>query len=173
MPDYRRSFVPGGCYFFTVNLRNRRRTLLVDHIDQLREAFRKVKRQRPFRIDALVVLPDHIHCVWTLPDGDADYPGRWRAIKTAFSKSVGEVGLDKNGKSLWQPRYWEHTILSQQDFIAHVDYVHINPQKHGLVRAVIDWSWSTFHRYVESGVYARNWAGGLEEQIAGGTGERL
>lgn len=98
MPDYRRNFVPGGCYFFTVNLRNRRHTLLVDHIDKLSAVFRKVKRQRPFRIDAMVVLPDHIHCVWTLPDGDADYPGRWRAIKTAFSKSIGEIGARQNGK---------------------------------------------------------------------------
>ena len=159
MPNYRRNFVPGGAYFFTLILRNRRSRLLTDRLPDLRDAFNRVKRARPFRLDALVILPDHLHAVWTLPEGDADYPGRWRAIKTLFAKAAGGAGI-------WQRGYWEHTLCSPEDYAAHIDYVHINPLKHGWVNAVVEWPWSTFHRYLAAGLYPRDWAGGVEGGVA-------
>jgi putative transposase len=166
MADYRRNFVQGGSYFFTVNLADRRSTLLVDRIVELREIVRQVHRQKPFRIDAWVVLPEHMHCIWTLPEGDIDYPGRWRAIKKAFSKSVpAPVGIGRYARrsrerEVWQRRYWEHTIVNDADYAVHIDYVHRNPVKHGLVERVQDWPYSTFHRYVEQGIYDIDWHGG-------------
>jgi putative transposase len=139
MPDYRRNRVPGGTFFFTVNLLDRRSNLLVARIDALRNAVRQVRARAPFHIDAWVVLPDHMHCLWTLPQGDADFPGRWRAIKTAFAKSLptGEprspVMTGRGERGIWQRRYWEHTIRDDRDFAAHMDYTHFNPVKHGLV----------------------------------------
>ncbi len=162
MPDYRRNRVPGGTYFFTVNLLERRSKLLTEHIDVLRTV---VQRSKPFHIDAWVVLPDHMHCVWTLPDGDDDYPARWKAIKTAFSKAIPKterlsaVRKAKGERGIWQRRYWEHTIRSEKDYAAHVDYVHINPVKHGLARQVKNWPYSTFHKLVNLGIYPENWAG--------------
>ncbi|BBL70644.1 REP-associated tyrosine transposase [Methylogaea oryzae] len=116
MPHYIRAYVPGGCYFFTVGLLERRRGLLTENIDALRAAFRAVRAQRPFRIDAIVVLPDHLHCLWTLPPGDTDYSTRWRLIKSAFSRAIapGERLSDrrllKKERGLWQRRFWEHAI---------------------------------------------------------------
>jgi putative transposase len=139
MPDYRRNRVPGGTFFFTVNLLDRRSDLLVIQIDALRGAVRQVRARAPFHIDAWVVLPDHMHCLWTLPEGDADFPGRWRAIKKGFSKSLrdGEprspVMIRRGERGIWQRRYWEHTIRHEQDFATHFDYVHFNPVKHGFV----------------------------------------
>lgn len=165
MPDYRRNRVPGGTYFFTVNLLERKSDLLVDYIDCLREAVRKVRLNQPFHIDAWVVLPDHMHCVWTLPDGDADYSSRWKAIKIAFSKSIPKterlsaVRIAKGERGIWQRRYWEHTIRNDRDYAAHIDYCHINPLKHGLVKQVADWPYSTFHALVKAGIYVENWAG--------------
>jgi len=176
MPDYRRNRVPGGTYFFTVNLLQRNRSLLTDHIDRLREAVRTVRRAKPFHIDAWVVLPNHMHCIWTLPEGDADYATRWKAIKIAFSKSLprteslSAVRLAKGERGIWQRRYWEHTIRDERDYAAHMDYVHINPVKHGHVARVADWPYSSFHRLLVAGVYAPDWAGGSDEVLA--TGER-
>ena len=133
MPNYRRSRIPGATYFFTVNLLDRRSDLLVTEIDALREAVRRTRQRSPFHIDAWVVLPDHMHCLWTLPEGDADYPGRWGAIKTAFSKSLPAneqqtpVMLRRGERGVWQRRYWEHTIRGDQDFAVHMDYIHFNP----------------------------------------------
>jgi putative transposase len=124
MPDYRRNRVPGGTFFFTVNLLDRRSTLLVARIDALRGAVRRVRIRAPFHIDAWVVLPDHMHCLWTLPQGDCDFPGRWRAIKTAFSKAlpIGEwrspVMESRGERGIWQRWYWEHTIRDDRDFTA-------------------------------------------------------
>src|SRR5438105_5837475 len=124
MPDYRRNRVPGGTFFFTVNLLDRRSDLLVAQINMLRDAVRRVRARAPFRIDAWVVLPDHLHCLWTLPQGDADFPGRWRAIKTAFVKCLptGEsrspVITSRGERGIWQPRYGEHTIRGDRDFAA-------------------------------------------------------
>ena len=157
MPDYRRNRVPGGTYFFTVNLLERKTGLLVEH--QL------------FHIDAWVVLPDHMHCVWTLPEGDADYSSRWKAIKIAFSKSMPKterlsaVRMAKGERGIWQRRYWEHTIRGEQDYAAHVDYCHINPLKHGMVKQVVDWPYSTFHALVKCGVYSENWAGATDGEL--------
>jgi putative transposase len=165
MPDYRRNRVPGGTYFFTVNLLERRSKLLVEHIDVLRKVVKTVQQNKPFHIDAWVVLPDHMHCVWTLPEGDADYSSRWKAIKIAFSKSIPKterlsaVRIAKGERGIWQRRYWEHTIRGDNDYAAHVDYCHINPLKHGLVKQVKDWPYSTFHKLVEQGVYPENWSG--------------
>jgi len=164
MPDYRRNRVPGGTYFFTVNLLERRVRLLVEHVDALRNAVRQVRAQRPFHIDAWVVLPDHTHCVWTLPPGDADYSSRWKAIKIAFAKALprterlSAVRERKGGRGIWQRRFWEHTIRDDRDYAAHVDYVHINPVKHGLVERVADWLYSSFHRLVTDGIYPQDWA---------------
>jgi putative transposase len=172
MPDYRRNRVPGGTYFFTVNLLERKSSLLVEYIDCLREAVRMVRLNQPFHIDAWVVLPDHIHCVWTLPEGDADYSSRWQAIKIAFSKSIPKterlsaVRIAKGERGIWQRRYWEHTIRGDNDYAAHVDYCHINPLKHGLVSQVADWPYSTFHRFVEQGVYPADWAGAIVNTLS-------
>ena len=151
MPNYRRNLVPGGTYFFTVTLADRRSRALVDHVEALREAVRRIQQARPFRIDAWVVLPDHLHAIWTLPEGDADYSSRWREIKTAFTRAAGG--------GVWQRGFWEHTLRDERDYAAHIDYVHINPLKHGLVERVRDWPYSSFHRAVAQGVYPANWAG--------------
>jgi putative transposase len=164
MVGYRRNFVPGGTFFFTVTLADRRSSALVDHIDALREAFRAGRRERPFTIDAMVVLPEHLHTILTLPEGDADFPGRWRRIKGHFSTHMISVaGFTKrhpNGEyTLWQRRFWEHTIRNEDDFARHVDYIHFNPVKHGLVSRVRDWPHSSFHRYVRQGLLPADWAG--------------
>lgn len=163
MTNYRRAFVPGATYFFTVNLADRSKTLLVDHIDLLREAVRYTHQRHPFTIDAMVVLPDHVHAIWTLPSGDADFPLRWRLIKTWFSRNLplGEhrraSRVDKSERGIWQRRYWEHLIRNEADFARHVDYIHWNPVKHGHVARVKDWPYSTFHRFVRDGALAENW----------------
>jgi putative transposase len=137
MTDYRRNFIARGSFFFTVNLAERRLRLLTQHIDELRAAFRETRRQHPFAIDAMVVLPDHLHTIWTLSEGDADFATRWRLIKSAFSRSLatGERISDsraaKGERGIWQRRYWEHTIRDENDFARHMDYIHINPVKHG------------------------------------------
>ena len=167
MPDYRRNRVAGGTYFFTVNLLERNLTLLTDHIDALRAAVRKVRARRPFHIDAWVVLPDHLHCVWTLPPGDADYSSRWKAIKITFAKSLpaterlSPVRRSKGERGIWQRRFWEHTIRDDSDYSAHMDYVHYNPVKHGLVVRVAAWPYSSIHRCVAAGIYPADWGGGL------------
>lgn len=164
MPDYHRNRVPGGTYFFTVNLLDRRERLLVEHIDAFRESMRQVRARHPFHIDAWVVLPDHTHCIWTLPPGDDNYSARWKAIKIAFAKTLPKteqlsaIRKRKGERGIWQRRFWEHTIRDERDYAAHVDYVHINPFKHGLVKQVSDWPYSSFHRFVKEGIYAQDWA---------------
>jgi putative transposase len=150
MPDHRRNRVPGGTFFFTLNLLDRRSNLLVTNIDALRDAVRRVRARAPFHINAWVVLPDHMHCLWTLPQDDGDFPGRWRATKTGFAKSLpfGEprspVMTRRGERGIWQQRYWEHTIRDDRDFAAHMDYTHFNPVKHGLVVHPTDWPHSSF-----------------------------
>lgn len=164
MPHYICAYVPGGTYFFTVNLLERKRCLLVEHIEALRNAFRIVKQQRPFRIDAIVILPDHLHCIWAMPPDDCDYSTRWRLIKSAFSGAI-EPGERisrrrqvKSERGIWQRRFWEHAIRDQDDFDRHFDYIHYNPVKHGWVEKVSDWPHSSFHRFVRLGFYPENWA---------------
>ncbi|MDP2833073.1 MAG: transposase [Pseudomonadota bacterium] len=166
MTQYRRHFVPGGSYFFTVNLADRRLALLTDHIAALRAAFRYVMLRHPFTVDAIVILPEHLHAIWTLPPGDTGYSTRWRLIKSHFSRALpllesrSQSRQGKGERGIWQRRYWEHTLRDERDFERHADYVHFNPVKHGHVRRVADWPHSTFHRFVEAGLYAPDWAGG-------------
>jgi putative transposase len=176
MPDYRRNRIPGATYFFTVNLFDRHCDLLVAQIEALRDAVHKVRRRFPFHIDG-VVLPDHMHCLWSLPDGDAGFPRRWRDIKTAFSKSLpateqrSPVMVHRGERGIWQRRYWEHTIRDDRDFAAHIDYVHFNPVKHGFVDKPADWPFSSFRRCVIRGLYPTDWLGGGAYPAE--TGERL
>ena len=176
MVRYRRNFVAGGTYFFTATLEDRTSRALVDHIGALRAAFRLTRQSQPFVIDAVVVLPDHLHIVMTLPVADADYPNRWRLIKRRFTDAVVKTGAPvarhRNGEyALWQRRFWEHTIRDDTDFERHVDYIHFNPVKHGLVARVQDWPHSSFHRYVRSGVVPEDWGGDFGE-VQGKFGER-
>jgi putative transposase len=177
MTNYRRNFLPGGSFFFTVNLADRRLRLLTKHVEGLRAAVREVRERHPFTIDAMVVLPDHLHAVWTLPEGDSKFGSRWRLIKSTFSRNlpVGELisgsRAAKGERGIWQRRYWEHTIRDEDDFARHVDYIHINPVKHGLVTRVRDWPHSSSHRMVELGVYPEDWTGDSAEPI-GNFGER-
>jgi putative transposase len=163
MVNYRRSRLAGGTFFFTVNLRDRSATTLVDHVDAFRDIVSDVKTKLPFVIDAMVVLPDHWHAVWTLPPEDTDYTRRLQHIKARFTKHVLREGVnmtkDARGEyNLWQKRFWEHTIRDGRDFEAHVNYVHINPVKHGHVTHAIDWPHSTIHRYVKNGLLTADWA---------------
>ena len=172
--DYRRAWYPSGTYFFTVNLLQRKNNrLLVEHIQILRTAVAQVKKFYPFIIHAWVVLPEHLQCVIELPEGDADFKTRWMLIKMLFSRAIpktehrSEIRIKRRERGIWQRRYWEHLIRDEADFKAHVDYVHINPLKHGLVKNVVDWEYSTFHRLVKAGIYPRNWAGGAESVLDG------
>ena len=190
MPEYRRHLVAGGTFFFTVNLLDRRadllvapsssppprRPLLVAHVDLLRDAVRQTRLRAPFEIDAWMVLPDHMHCLWTLPSGDADFPSRWRAIKTAFSKALPGVGgptgvMARRGeRGIWQRRYSEHTIRDAHDYAVHMDYTHFSPVKHGYVSHPADWPYSSPRRCLAAGVYPSGWSGGGAEPDE--TGER-
>jgi putative transposase len=152
MVRYRRNFLPGGTFFFTVTLSDRASSALVEQIDVLRTAFRTAQTERPFTIDAIVVLPDHLHTVMTMPPDDADFSGRWRRIKSMFTHRTGTPGV-------WQRRSWEHTIRDDEDLARHVDYIHFNPVKHELVRRVRYWPHSSFHRYVREGVLPEDWGG--------------
>ncbi len=172
--EYRRANIKGGTYFFTVNLAERRRTLLVDEIDTLREVIRTVKTKHPFHIDAMVVLPDHLHALWTLPEGDNDFPMRWMLIKSGFSRRIkkGErIGISRKRKGergIWQRRYWEHCIRDDRDYQHHVHYIHYNPVKHGFVDKAVNWPYSSIHRYVESGMIPKDW--GISEAFTDASG---
>jgi putative transposase len=163
MVSFRRNYIPGGTYFFTVTLNDRRSRLLTDHIERLGEVFRTVRAARPFEMLAIVVLPEHLHTVIRLPDGDADYSGRWRAIKGQFSHALVQNGIllepDRRREyRLWRRRFWEHTIRDESDLETHIHYIHYNPVKHGWVKQVADWPWSSFHRYVRQGQVDAHWA---------------
>ena len=165
MTNYRRDTTPGGTWFFTVNLADRSSALLTDNIDLLRAAHRYTLRSHPFKIDAMVVLPDHMHAIWTLPENDRDFSTRWRLIKTEFSRALPKVEPQSESRKIqmergiWQRRFWEHKIRDENDFAQHVDYIHINPVKHGYVKQVRDWPWSSFHRFLRDGILAKDWAG--------------
>lgn len=162
MSDYRRIRVPGGTVFFTVCLAEAGSRLLVDEVERLRVAVRQVMAERPFGVRAWVVLPDHMHCVWDLPEGDADYSVRWGAIKARFSMEV-PVGRRRDShilrreKGVWQRRFWEHHCRTEEDAAECVRYCWINPVKHGLVERPEDWPWSSVHREIRLGTYG--WAG--------------
>ena len=174
MTEYRRARVAGATWFFTVGLAERRgANLLVERVDALGAAFRAVRSRHPFHLDAVVVLPDHLHCVWTLPDGDSDYSTRWGLIKANFSRRI-EQGerrsssrLKRGERGIWQRRFWEHFIRDDADYAHHVDYIHWNPVKRGYVSHVADWPHSSFHRHVVAGAYPRDWGGGEQRVLAG------
>ncbi|RUR19191.1 transposase [Legionella sp. km535] len=162
MVNFRRDYTPGGTYFFTLVLNNRKSQLLTSQINLLGEAFRKVKQKYPFCTEAIVVLPDHIHTVWKLPDNDFNYSLRWHQIKSNFTKSLikehVKIIKDQRGEySLWQRRFWEHRIRDESDLQSHIDYIHFNPVKHGYVTSAKEWPYSSFHRYVQNGTLAENW----------------
>jgi len=174
MPNYRRAFIPGATWFFTVNLLERHHNdLLVREIDLLRASVRQVRKRYPFQIDAWVVLPEHMHAVWTLPPRDANFSLRWRLIKSAFSRALPKterrsaVRMSNGERGIWQRHFWEHLIRDEVDFQRHVDYVHVNPLKHGVVKQIADWPYSTFHRFVENGIYSLNWSGDVDVLVAG------
>ncbi|HYQ91201.1 MAG TPA: transposase [Candidatus Competibacteraceae bacterium] len=175
---YRRCDISGGTYFFTVNLAERSSGLLVEQIDTLRDAVRTVKQRHPFDIEAMVILPDHLHAVWSLPEGDADYPTRWLLIKAQFSRSLppGEriraSRVRKGERGLWQRRYWEHWIRDERDFARHVDYIHYNPVKHGYVSRPVEWPYSSLHRYIQRGVLPADWGVAWEDHGDCPFGER-
>ncbi len=171
---YRRAWQPGGTYFFTVNLAERSRTLLVDHIEDLRNTVRRAKQSHPFDILAWVVLPDHLHAIWTLPENDADYATRWMLIKAGFSRGIphGEwirpSRRRKGERGLWQRRFWEHLIRDENDLQRHMDYVHINPVKHGHAVHASEWPYSSIHRYIHQGWLPQNWAAEVDNDLSAG-----
>jgi putative transposase len=168
MPNYRRAFIANGYWFFTHNLLERNQTLLVDQVDALRCAFAETQKKYPFEIAAIVVLPDHLHAIWSLPPEDADFSTRWRLIKTRFAKSLprqesrSPVRIARGERGVWQRRFWEHLIRDDADYARHVEYCYINPVKHHLVRRVRDWPHSSFHRDVRRGLFPLDWAGEVD-----------
>lgn len=168
MTHYRRANLAGASYFFTVVTYQRRAFLCnEDVLKALRDAIEKTREKHPFTIDAWVLLPDHMHAIWTLPPDDADFANRWRLIKRHVTQTCGALLHQPNlmtasktkhrESTLWQRRYWEHLIRNDDDYAKHMDYVHFNPVKHGLVKRVVDWQHSSFHRYVKQGDYSEDW----------------
>jgi putative transposase len=142
----------------------------------LRHVYRAVQHRHPFETLAICVLPDHLHAVWSLPDGDADFPLRWSLIKSSFSRDLNAAAarsaskVAKREKGVWQRRYWEHAIRNDADLARHVDYIHFNPVKHGLVTRVRDWPHSSFHQHVVRGALPADWGGDLRD-VSGAFGE--
>ena len=176
MSNYRRSSTMGGTFFFTV-VTYRRQTFLTEAFARqfLREAIVEVRKTQPFIIDAWVLLPDHLHCIWTLPENDADFSKRWGRIKALFSKQAKsrlhqEKWMTKSKvkhaeSTIWQRRFWEHQIQDERDFNNHIDYIHYNPIKHKLVDHLNNWSYSSFHRYVKNNIYPQNWSAQINEDF--------
>ncbi len=170
MSNYRRSRTPGGVYFFTIVTHHRKPLFHSKYARScLRRAMAEVKARHPFEIEAICLMPDHLHAIWRLPAGDRDYSQRWNEIKGIFAKLFGEdaggkdrLSLSRQSKgetNIWQRRFWEHFIRDEEDLRRHLDYIHFNPVKHSLVDSVIDWPWSSFHRYVREAVYPADWGG--------------
>ncbi len=151
MPEYRRAYQNGGCYFLTLVCKDRQPLFAHDqNVRLLKTAMRHVKVRHTFTIDAVCVLPDHLHLMLSLPENDADFSGRIRLIKHYVSIHLGS--------SPWQSRFWEHLIRDEQDWHRHLDYIHYNPVKHGLVSAPADWRWSSFSHALAKGWYEPGWA---------------
>ena len=160
MPNYRRDYA--GCFWFFTVVTRQRRALFMDSRARisLARAVVECRRRFPFALDAWVLMPDHLHAVWQLPDDDRDYSRRWSIIKRLFTQRYRECG--GHGPPYWQARFWAHRIDDDADYRQHVDYIHINPLKHGLADRVVDWPWSTFHRYARFGVYPEDWGGRIQ-----------
>jgi len=170
---YRRSQAPGATYFFTVVTHDRKKILCLDeNPGLLKRSFEAVRGKHPFTLDAIVLLPDHLHCLWTLPPGDNDYSKRWMLIKSGFTRTCHDPfkseyqasRADKREQYVWQRRFWEHQIRNDMDFMRHVEYIHYNPVKHGLATAPIEWRYSSFQRYVKEGKYRADW--GAKDDIS-------
>ena len=164
--QYRRAYIKGACYFFTVDAEKRHPVFRrEDQVEVLRQAFRQVKPKYPFHIDAMVVLPDHLHSIWTLPEGDEDYSTRWWLIKTWFTKHCDKSMLKmpnqarkrKQQQEIWQHRYWEHVIRDETYYQHHIDYIHYNPVKHGYLERAADWPFSSLRNYINRGIVPENW----------------
>ena len=176
MPQYRRSTLEGGTYFFTVVTYDRLPILTTDDARPLlHSAWMDVHTRFSFTTIAVCLLPDHLHCIWSLPAGDADYSVRWKEIKRLFTKSyLSQIGpgktrnasrLKRGEAAIWQRRFWEHTLRDQDDLHRHMDYIHYNPVKHGLAERVVDWPWSSFHRYVKQGYYEIGWGEVVRQDV--------
>ena len=165
MSEYRRAYLPGGIFFFTVVTHDRIPYFRhEERITILREAFRQVMAVKPFTIEASVILPDHLHFIWRLPDGDNDFSGRWREIKKTASARIDRSINHRGERPVWQRRFWEHGIRDEADWRSHIDYIHFNPVRHGLAQRPIDWPWSSFQRAVNHGWYEPLW--GAQEEPA-------
>jgi putative transposase len=174
VPDYRRARITGGTYFFTVVTRRRLPVLAsASAVSALSDSFGAVAARHPFSVDALVVLPDHLHCIWTLPQGDEDFSTRWRLVKTGFSRvyqksrlqRICPVPVENTDGRLWQERFWEHLVRDQTDFNAHCDYIHYNPVKHGLARSPSEWQHGTFDAFVQRGFYPPDWGRNVSPHV--------
>ena len=158
MSNYRRAYLPGGIYFFTVVTFNRVPIFTdEDRVEALRQALRKVMATRPFEIDAMVILPEHLHCIWCMPEGDADYSSRWREIKKDVPRQIDTATNARNERMVWQRRFCEHAIRDEEDWRRHMDYIHYNPVKHGLASCPSEWAWSSFDNAVSRGWYEQTW----------------
>ncbi len=162
MSDYRRLYLSGGLYFFTAVTAHRYPFFAQPHaVEIVRVAFRDVMRRRPFRLEAVVILPDHLHCLWQLPEGDSDYSNRWKMLKGYVTRHL--PGVDG---TVWQPRYWEHLIRDADDLQRHLDYIHFNPVKHGLTEDPAAWPASSYRQYRARGIYPADWGRSEPPDIA-------
>lgn len=168
MPTYIRDKTKGAIYFFTLVSFNRRKIFCSPtFLSAFKKSIQKIRKQHPFRVIAWVQLPDHLHCIWQLPENDDNFSIRWAKIKLNTTKLIPELHLsndslsqsnqNRNEKGIWQRRFYEHKIRDEQDFINHMNYIHYNPVKHKLVSSVVDWQFSSFHRLIDAGFYAKNW----------------
>lgn len=168
MPDYRRIFLPGGTYFFTV-VTYQRQPIFSDESARhcLQQSSRQIETVMPYQTLAFVLLPDHLHCLWRLPEGDSDYSKRWGRIKSGFTKQwrqrtrltagLSQSRIKHREGNVWQRRFWEHSIRDEEDFRRHVDYVHYNPIKHSYVKCAHAWPYSTYKRWLGNGFYTDDW----------------
>jgi putative transposase len=178
MPEYRRNYIKGGVYFFTL-VTDKRRPFLTSSLARkcMHESIEKVQRKRPFELNAIVLLSDHLHSIWTLPPDDDDYSTRWSLIKKEFTVRYLDAGgqegmgnesrLRKRERAIWQRRFWEHTCRDEDDHKRCLDYLHYNPVKHGLATRVRDYEWSSFHRYVRLGEYPLDWGSDVKVDVPG------
>lgn len=167
MSNYKRIYLPNHSYFFTVVTANRKPIFAEDeNVQLMKAAFRYVQLRKPFKMEAICILPDHLHCIWTMED-DCNYPMRWQMIKTHFSRRYRHQHPELRQFKIWQPRYWEHVIRDEDDWQRHLDYLHYNPVKHGLVEAVTNWHYSSFNKYVTKGYYDVSWGDSEPDTIAG------
>lgn len=167
MSDYQRVYESGASYFFTV-VTHQRRPIFASrsNVERLRDAFQFVRSKRPFTVEAIVVLPDHVHCIWTMSQ-DPDFSLRWQMIKTYFSRFSMPEPDSRTRKRVWQPRFWEHQIRDHEDYRRHLHYIHFNPVKHGYVPKPADWPYSSFGKFVRLGWYEQDWGTAQPELIAG------